>query len=337
MKFEKFDEELPEVGMVLGKFMPLHAGHEFLIHFGRQYCKKLIVIVDCLEEQTTSPELRKHWIEEQVPGVEVIVLTKYMPQLPEDTAEFWGIWRDALVEAMGGRPDVFIASGDYGWKLAKVLGCKFVQCDISRESLPISATEIRANPYKHWKYLAASARGHYLKKVCFMGPESAGKSTCAANVARHFETAFVPEYAKGVIECQQGQFFEENVAQVGVAQFRSEIALARLANRILICDTDPLTTLIWSEFLYGRHPAILDDLVRKADYALTLLFDAATPFVPAPHRAVLDNGGAQEVRCEFLKQCEKWLTHFNRPYVLVGGSFDERFETSVRHCEQLIA
>lgn len=324
-------------GMVLGKFMPLHVGHEFLIHFARQYCDELTVVVDCLEEQTTSPELRKHWVEEQVPGVQVVALTQFMPQVPQDTAEFWGVWKTALEEALEGTPDVFIASGDYGWKLAKVLGCEFVQCDISRESLPISATEIRTKPFEHWKYLAASARGHYMKKVCFLGPESAGKSTCARNLAGFFETAYVPEYAKGVIECQQGNFYEHNVPEVALAQVRSERALARLVNRLMVCDTDALTTLIWSEFLFGRHPAMLDELVRESRYDLTFLFDANTPWVPAPHRAVLDKGEASEVRCAFLTQCEKWLNHFDRPYLVVGGTYAERFETCVKHCQLLLA
>lgn len=323
-------------GMVLGKFMPMHVGHEYLIHFARQYCDELVVVVDCLEGQTTSAELRKHVVQEQVPGVTVVALTRNMPQDPSDTAEFWGIWKEALDEAFGGTPDVFIASGDYGWKLAKVLGCEFVQCDISRESLPISATEIRAKPFKHWRYLSASSREHYMKKVCFLGPESAGKSTCARKIAELFETAYVPEYAKGVVECQQGKFYEHNVPDVALAQVRSERALARLVNRLLVCDTDALTTLIWSEFLYGRHTESLDQLVRESHYDQTFLFDGLTPWVPAPHRAVLENAGAVEVRANFLELCKYWLNHFNRPYLLVGGTYDERFNTCFEECKLLL-
>ena len=83
-------------GLVLGKFMPPHKGHEYLFRFAKEYCENLTIIVDCLKEQTISPELRKSWIEELVTGVNVIALNKFMPQSPNEIENFWEIWKQEI-------------------------------------------------------------------------------------------------------------------------------------------------------------------------------------------------------------------------------------------------
>jgi NadR type nicotinamide-nucleotide adenylyltransferase len=326
-----------KTGLVLGKFMPMHKGHEYLIRFAQQYCEHLTVVVDCLEGQTISPELRKAWVEEQCPGVHVVALTTPMPQQPEDTPRFWEIWRDTLYQAVGGRPDVLVANMDYGWALAEALACDFVPGDIARETFPISATAIRENPLANWDFIAESARSYFLKKVCLMGPESTGKSTAAIMAARALNTVFVSEYAKAVIERQQGQFFEHNVKEVAIGQHRSENALAKAASRVLVCDTNMLTTLIWSDVLFGRHPQELEDAVLTSNYDLTLLFSPDVPWVADVHRDVLPDGANEQVRWKFFDTCRLWLDRLGWRYSIVEGAFDIRGESVVTACKELIA
>lgn len=327
----------PRIGLVLGKFMPLHKGHEYLIRFAKQYCDQLVVVVDCLEHQTISTDLRKSWILELVTGVRVVALTECMPQDPSETPRFWEIWRDALYTAVGSKPDVLIAAMDYGWKLADTLECAFVQCDIARESVPISATQLRDNPMAHWEYLAEPARGYFMKKVCFMGPESTGKSTCALKLARALGTVYVPEYAKALIQAQNGRFTEENVLEVAFAQHRSDKALERMVNRVMVCDTDPLTTLVWSEVLYGRHPAELDMLVIASRVDHTFLFEPTTAWVPAEHRNILPAASDPDVRKAFFDACEHWLKQFDRAYSVIGGGYADRFEACLAKSQELIS
>lgn len=330
-----------KVGLVLGKFMPLQIGHEFLLQFARQFCEQLVVVVDCLEGQTMTPQVRKKCIEDAIPGVIVVALDKPMPQYPEETPDFWNIWRTTLLEAVekavGNKPEIVVASETYGWKLAEQLGCRYIPCDMGRESVPISATRIRNDPMANWDYLSPSSREHFMKKVCFIGPESTGKSMCAIDVARYFHTVYVPEYAKAIISAQNGQFYQHNVEEVATCQAASEKALARMTTRLMVCDTDVLTTLIWSEFLYGEHPAELDELVRNSHYDITFLFEPDVVWVDDDHRHVVPYASTVEVRQNFLKLCKHWLAHFNRPYVIVKGTYQNRFQTCVKHCKSLIA
>lgn len=48
----------------------------------------------------------------------------------------------------------------------------------------------------YWQYLPPVVRPYYAKRVCIYGPESTGKSTLTIDLARHFQTVFVEEYAR---------------------------------------------------------------------------------------------------------------------------------------------
>ena len=107
-------------GLVIGKFMPFHKGHEYLINFAKEYCDHLFVIVDCLKDQTIDPITRKTWIESTIPNITVIALDTFMPQDPSECSDFWDIWRNAILSRTG-KIDVLVAAMDYGWKLSEEL------------------------------------------------------------------------------------------------------------------------------------------------------------------------------------------------------------------------
>ena len=321
-------------GLVIGKFMPPHKGHEYLFRFARQYCEELTVVVDCLKTQTIEPTLRKQWIEELVTDINVIALQNYMPQDPSEVENFWDIWKSELYK-VAGKPDVLIAAMDYGWQLAKVLECDFVPLDIARQSIPISATEIRNNPFKHWDFIVESARGYFLKKICLIGPESTGKSTIVGNLARNFNTVYIPEYAKAIIDAQQGQFFEKNVTEVAYAQIRTEKALERMTNKIMFCDSDVLTTMFWSKELFGIVPTELEEIAQNQHYSHTFLMYPDTVWVNDTHRQFADTS-SQEFRMYTFLEMEKLLKKYHRKYTILKGNFFEKEDKITKYVKNLI-
>jgi NadR type nicotinamide-nucleotide adenylyltransferase len=311
-------------GLVLGKFMPMHKGHEYLIRFAQGFCEELTVVVDCLKGQAYSPEQRKRWIEEEIPGVQVVALTKEMPQDPSETEHFWSMWKDAILEAAG-RPDVIVAAMDYGWALAEQLKCEMVACDISRKSLPISATQIREDSVGQWDWLCGSAKASLTKRLVFLGPESTGKTTISQKIAQELKTIYVPEYAKTLIDRQQGQFFEHNVRQVLTAQRQSENVLAREAGPYLLCDSDALTTLIWSETLFGKAPKEACKFASRAgENTMTFLMTPDTMWVSDSHRKVVEQAENNDFRWKMFHRFETQLKTFGRPYCVVPGDFQEK-------------
>lgn len=314
-------------GLVIGKFLPPHKGHQYLFNFAQQYCEHLIIVVDSIEGQQIDPEVRRDWIAKTMPQATVIALKDFMPQDPSETPQFWPIWKNTLLQCVGGKPDVLIAAMDYGWELSKQLDCQFIPCDIARESIPICATEIRDNPMLHWKYIMDSAKPYFMKKVCLIGPESAGKTTCAIKLSQYYDTVFVPEYAKSVIEQQQGQFYYENVEQVALAQTRSEKALEHMVNRFMVCDSDIITTTVWSDFLFGKHPAILDTIAENQTYDLTLLFKPDVKWKKDIHRDAKHSDIL--IRDDFFHKMEQKLILLNRNYRVIEGSYEDRYNQAI--------
>ena len=100
-----------------------------------------------------------------------------VPQEPKDHPEFWKIWRETIKRIEPRDIDYVFASEPYGERLAKELDARFIPFDLGREMMPISGTEIREHPMKHWEMLPECTHGYFAKRVCVFGPESTGKST----------------------------------------------------------------------------------------------------------------------------------------------------------------
>jgi cytidyltransferase-like protein len=68
-----------KTGMVLGKFMPLHRGHEALLRFARDRAEDLTVVVDNIPDAWVGAEQRCRWIAETVPEARVLHLPQPLP------------------------------------------------------------------------------------------------------------------------------------------------------------------------------------------------------------------------------------------------------------------
>ncbi|HEX6986124.1 MAG TPA: AAA family ATPase, partial [Planctomycetaceae bacterium] len=218
----------------------------------------------------------------------------------------------------------------YGQPLAELLGATFIPVDVAREAVPVSGTAIRDDPLRHWEYLPAPVRPYFVKRVCLFGPESTGKSRLARDLAAHFGTVWVPEFARGLLDRKAGRCDPEDIPLIARGQAASEEALARRANRVLFCDTDLLTTTIWSDVLFGRCPAWIAAEADCRRYDLTLLLDVDVPWVDDAQRYL------PHLRREFFARCESELARRGRRYVVIRGSWEERFERAVAAVEEAL-
>ena len=315
-------------GMVLGKFLPPHKGHEYLINFAAKFVDELTVVVGTLQAEPIPGEIRFEWIKQLFPNLNVVHLTDENPQYPEEHEDFWNIWKSSLERVLPCQPDYVFASEDYGLKLAEVLEAEFIPCDPGRNIMPVSGTAVRDEPFENWQYLTAPVKQWYLKRVCIVGPESVGKSTLTSNLAQHFDTNFVPEYARTFLEMKNGELSFEDLSKIAQGQASSQKSLESQANKIIFTDTDPLTTSIWSEFLYQKCDHSIYQLAEKFDYDLYLLLDVDVPWVEDVVRYLPEN------RKDFFELIEKKLIQNHRNYRVIRGDWDERFDQSVKFIEE---
>jgi NadR type nicotinamide-nucleotide adenylyltransferase len=316
-------------GLVLGRFIPPHLGHQYLIDFAQNYVDELLLVVGTRPTDLIDGELRLAWIKEMAPRARVIHVHDENPE--ESDPQYWQIWEQTLRAALPYIPDFIFASEDYGWKLAELLGIEYIPVNHPRTLVPISATLLRSNPLHYWQYIPPVVRPHYVKRVCIYGPESTGKSTLTIDLARHFQTVFVEEYARGLLDFQNGRCDDlEDIARIARGHRASTQALARQANRVLFCDTDLLTTTVWSNALFGTCPAWLYEAADSMSYDLYLVTDIDVPWVDDNQRFFSDR------RQEFLDLCLQALEERKRPYIMISGSWDERFARAVRAVEDLL-
>lgn len=316
-------------GLVLGKFMPPHRGHLYLVEFAKNYCQDLTVVVGSLACEPIAGELRYRWMQELVAGANVLHLTDENPQLPHEHPDFWNIWKNSLQRLVGRPIDLVFASEDYGQRLALELGAQFVPCNGSRSLLPVSGSMIRDNPRKYWSYLPAPVRAHYCLRVSVFGPESTGKSTLTRELASHFQAPYVPEFARDWLEAKQGQVGLADMEVIARAQAASEDSLARQSPGLLFCDTDPLATTLWSEELFGQCPEVVERLAQGRHYSLTLLSDVDVPWVADVVRYRPEN------RDDFFGRCRRRLEEQNRPYRILSGSWEQRWQTALQSVQEL--
>lgn len=297
-------------GLVLGKFLPPHAGHVYLIETARRQCDDLSIVVGTLAREPIAGALRALWMRALFPDLRVLHLTDDNPQEPSEHPRFWEIWRDSLLAILPAPPDVVFTSDAYGARLADVLGARWVPIDPARATVPVSGTAIRAAPLAHWRYLPHPVRAHYARRISVFGPESTGKSTLAVELAARLGTVCVPEYARAYLEARAvAAPTRADLDAIAAGQAAAEDAFVPDCNGTLICDTDPLLTAVWSATLFGEPLPL-----PPRRYDLTLLCDVDLPWVADPVRYLPDD------RRGFFDRCVTALRAADRRYVVIRGA-----------------
>jgi NadR type nicotinamide-nucleotide adenylyltransferase len=140
----------------------------------------------------------------------------------------------------------------------------------------------------------------------------------------------VPEYAREYLEARGGVCTAEDMPQIARGQAELEDCLARQANRVLIQDTNLLTTQLWHEHYFGEAPAPLQAMAATRTADLTLLCDCDVPWVADGLR---DSPGH---RRWFQERFRSELAARGHPFVVLAGPFEERLGPAVEAVERLL-
>jgi HTH-type transcriptional repressor of NAD biosynthesis genes len=305
-------------GLVIGKFMPLHFGHIALIRFAASQCDELIVSMTYKPDDPIHGELRFSWIKEYFKHDPKINANGTLDDFDQESLpieERMKLWV-AFIKKRFPPIDTIFSSETYGDLFAKELGINHVSFDLARRLTPVSAFRIREAPFEYWQFIPNVVRPYYVKKICFYGPESTGKSTMAKRLAEIYNTEFVPEVAKEVIT--SNNFTIDDIIRIGYAQNARMEEKLKTANKILFCDTDLITTEIYSKKYLGVVPDILFELERAISYDLYLLFDIDVPWVADGLRDL--NNQREAMLKIFEEELKKRSIHFIR----VKGNWKER-------------
>lgn len=317
------------LGVTTGKFYPFHLGHDHLLREASKQVDRLVVLIGRSPTGRTPPaDVRAGWIRSLHPGVEVIEVLEDIPEAPEP-------WAKRALEVLGRPPDVAFTSEAYGEPWAEHMGARHVCVDLDRARFPVSGTQLRADLGAHWGMLTSPAKAHFARRVRVIGVDSSGKSTLAAALATHHQTAWVAEFGRHYWEERNvpaDTWTSDEFLTIAKGQAAWEDARAAEANRVLICDTDPLTTHVWRRRYLGAYDRELEALSDARTYALTLLTAPDFEFVQDGTR-----DDAPELRATMHQWFLDELARKDLPFVIVGGSPSERIARANAAIEPLFA
>ncbi|GGK49023.1 MULTISPECIES: AAA family ATPase [Flavobacteriaceae] len=174
-----------------------------------------------------------------------------------------------------------------------------------------------------------------LIKVVLFGPESTGKTTISRMLARHYNTVWVQEYAREYLQDKWNNKRElcngSDQLPIAYGQMKLENKLAQKADKLQICDTDLLETVVYFENYYDK---IIDKDLKKAalenNYDLYLLTYIDTPWEADDIR---ENPHQRE---EMFKTFEAALIKYNKPYILLKGSLETRIKIATKEIDKLL-
>jgi NadR type nicotinamide-nucleotide adenylyltransferase len=282
-------------GLVVGKFAPLHLGHEALLQHALAHCGRLLVL------SYTNPEFagcgiarRSAWLRRCCPSAEVQVIDDHWLQargsalrLPPNAApdaeqqRFLGL---LLRDVLRAPVDAIFASEDYVHPTAATLSALLGRdvaarpFDPQRLAVPISATRIRAEPHRHRRFLDPQVYAGFVSRVALVGGESTGKTSLARELATHYGSVWAAEFGRELWEAQSGQLGEPDLLRIAQTQAAREDELLPRAHQVLACDTTPLVTHGYSEAMFGEAVPALQALSRRA-YDRWLLCEPDFPLV----------------------------------------------------------
>jgi HTH-type transcriptional repressor of NAD biosynthesis genes len=266
-----------------------------------------------------DPALRFSWITETFKDQPSILPYRIADDFDNDSLplpERTKVWAEVMRKTYP-PIDILFGSEEYGIPFAKNLGAAYHPFDPERKRYPVSATLIRQDPFRYWEFIPSIVRPYFVKKICLYGPESTGKSTLAKVLAEKYQTEFVPEVARELI-VSNTTFTLDDIIRIGYAQLERINEKAKHANKVLFCDTDAITTMIYSRHYLRTIPDVLYTLEKQVTYEHYFLLDIDVPWIPDGLR---DLG---EFRNEMLAIFKEELEIRKIPYTLVSGKNEDR-------------
>ncbi len=180
-----------------------------------------------------------------------------------------------------------------------------------------------------------------IQKIVILGPESTGKSTLCSQLAKHYNTTWVPEYAREyLIQCGMVYTFDDllTIAKGQLAlegKYTAELLNNPLQtfSQTLFLDTNMYVMKVWCEFAFGKcHNFILDQIALRK-YDLYLLCNVDLPWVKDALREYPD----PEIRNRLYHFYKELMINQSVPWIDISGDYDQRLQTAIASIDGLMS
>ena len=330
MGLVQLEQTLPEKnnmkthGLVLGKFAPLHKGHQLMIETALQEMDEVSLIIYHTSLYHIPLSVRAAWIKQLYPSINVIEAPDG-PEVVSDAPEIKKIHEEYILKKLGGTEIThFYSSEFYGEHVSKALNAVDRRIDDSRIQIPISGTEIRKNSFACRSFISDTVYRDLICKCVFLGAPSTGKTTLCEALADEFNTQWVPEYGREYWETHEinHRFPLEGFNEIVVEHQKREEAAFLRSNRFCFIDTNAMTTRLFALDYHNRSTELVEHTAdqNKDRYDIFFLCGDDIPYADTP-----DRSGDQK-RHEFQQLIIDDLKQRGINYITLTGSLRERIE-----------
>ncbi len=314
-------------GVVIGKFYPPHLGHNYLIDTALKNCDDVDVLVVDNPAYKLPSDKRAEWLRARHPDAHVQII----PDINDDDNS--PAWALHTMRFLGYRPDVVYSSEAYGKPWAAAMGCKYVNVDIARHTVPISGTVVRKDFIKSWQFLSDETKAGLALRIVVVGAESTGTTTLSRDVAAALNVPWVPEIGRNYTESiltTDYEWFDADFYRIGRLQQAYENEIAARSGGVIVCDTNAVATELWQRRYMGRTTAEMKRIAARDKADLYIITGDEIPFV---QDGIRDG--------EHLRhRMHRWfLAHIKKtgvPYIVVTGNRSERLAAALTAAKQTI-
>lgn len=167
-----------------------------------------------------------------------------------------------------------------------------------------------------------------LLRIVLIGPECTGKTRLARELANHYGVPWSEEYARLFVEDHPRPVTYADVDTIARGQNRLEdqaIAEARHAgSRLVIHDTDLLSTVVYSRHYYDRVPAWIEPLALARRGDVYLLHHPDVPWVADGHQRA-----EPERRDDLFERFRRLLADSGVMVAAIAGPWEARRQAAL--------
>jgi len=160
--------------------------------------------------------------------------------------------------------------------------------------------------------------------VVVTGSECTGKTTLTADLAAHFEAPSSPEFVREYLDAKGTPLGADDVSPIARGQMRAEDEAVASASRVVIKDTDLMSTVVYSRHYYGACPDWIAEAATARSADLYLLLHPDVPWVADGLQRDAP-GERAEMHVRFRRQLED----SGALIVDIAGPWETRRETAI--------